>query len=144
LRENFVGRTTSNSSSGASSYSSLEMVFVAARLQLGSKTAIDLAVAPHNGLRAGNVPRGTIMRVIVALVLAMLVATSVASAWLIWIIVWLGSPTEIDFAVVASRSGARRQCPPGKRHAGVFALVLGILATTTVASAWGLWAVVTS
>jgi hypothetical protein len=45
-----------------------------------------LAVVPQEGLRTGNVHRESVMRVIVALVLGILFATTVASAWGIWII----------------------------------------------------------
>jgi hypothetical protein len=54
---------------------------------LDSPTEMDLAVVPHKGLRAGNVHLGNAMRVIVALVLGILVATTVVSAWEIWTIV---------------------------------------------------------
>jgi hypothetical protein len=53
---------------------------------LGSSTATDLAMVPQEGLRTGNVHRGYVMRVIVALVLGILFATAVVSAWGIWII----------------------------------------------------------
>ena len=43
-------------------------------------------MVPQEGLRTGNVHRGYVMRVIVALVLGILFATAVASAWGIWII----------------------------------------------------------
>jgi hypothetical protein len=45
-----------------------------------------LAVVPQEGLRTGNVHQGSVMRVIVALVLGILFATTVASACGIWII----------------------------------------------------------
>ena len=54
--------------------------------RLGSPTATDLAVVPQEGLRTGNVHRESVMRVIAALVLGILFATTVASAWGIWII----------------------------------------------------------
>ena len=44
-------------------------------------------MVPHKGLRAGNVHRENAMRVIVALVLGILAATTVVSAWEIWTIV---------------------------------------------------------
>ena len=53
---------------------------------LGSSTSTDLAVVPQEGLRTGIVHRGSVMRVIVALVLGILFATAVVSAWGIWII----------------------------------------------------------
>jgi NhaP-type Na+/H+ or K+/H+ antiporter len=43
-------------------------------------------MVPQEGLRTGNVHRGSVMRVIVALVLGILFATAVVSAWGIWII----------------------------------------------------------
>jgi hypothetical protein len=82
--------------------------------------------------------------VIVALVFGILIATAVAAAWRVWIILWLGSPTEIDLSVLP-HEGLR----VGNVHREsvmlvIVALVLGILAATTVASAWGIWVAVTS